>query len=282
MAETQYIINGVNMARATLNTMGWFIMRDQTAQLTGVSRSVSKVTVPGYDGYFVAPSTRTEQVMVFNIRSPRANLESLMAMLQYTGYDPNFPNLGVIELTTSTGKAAYYDLVSAIPASDEPNDVWVNVTTTLNIPYGGWRDKATTETDTSITTNPQTITTLAPGISLPIRDMDLFIQGNVGTMQITDSGGSWLRTTAGYVYASGYGIFYQGATGRAFSATTSAPWVAVQDISFAVDTSGGGFKMTPQFDPTVPATRSVSLNVLTTTLTGITLKARLRGAYVLR
>lgn len=282
MADTQYSINGVNMGKASLNSLGWAIMREGTNQLTGINRSVNKVTVPGYDGYFMAPSTRTEQVMVFNIRTPRGNLEALLAVLSYVGYDANFPTMGMIELSTASGKAAYYDLVSAIPASTDSNDATVNVTVTMNIPYGGWRDKVTTQVDTTITTNPQTIATIASGLSLPIRDMDVFIQGNVGTMQITDSAGSWLRTTSSYVYSAGYGIFFQGSTGRAFSATTGSPWAPVSDISFAVDTMGGGFKMTPQFNPTTPNTRSVSLQVISTNLTSIAVKVRSRGAYALK
>ena len=281
MNKTEYTINGVNMSSRTSNPMGWAIMREGTAQLAGITRNINKVNVPGYDGYFQAPSDRTEQVMVFNISTPRENLEALMAVLAHTGYDANFPTLGVIEVSVSDGTAAYYELASAIPASDSPNDALVTVTATLNIPYGGWRDKDTTEYDTSITTTPQSVS-LATGLSLPIRDADLFIQGNPGTMQITDSGGSWLRTTSDYVYASGKGIFFQGSTGRAFSANNSTPWTPIADISYAVDTSGGGFKMVPKFDPTTPNTRSALLDVLSLLTSGVTLKARLRNAYVLR
>lgn len=281
MTKTEYTINGVDMSSRSSNPMGWAIMREGTQQLAGVNRSINKVNVPGYDGYFIAPSTRTEQVMIFNISTPRENLEALLAVLALVGYDSNFPTLGKIEVSVSTGTAAYYDLVSAIPSSDSPNDSLVMVTATLNIPYGGWRDEATTTTTTSITTTPQTVA-LASGLSLPIRDADLFIQGDVGTFQINDNAGSWIRTTSDYVYASGKGIFFQGSTGRAFSATTGDPWTPVADISYAIDTSGGGFKMTPKFDPATPNTRAVSLQVLSLLLTGVSLKVRFRSAYVMK
>ena len=282
MVDTKYTINGVSMGRGSMNSMGWAIMRSGTAQLGGITKDINRVVVPGYDGYFQAPSTRTEQVLVFNIQTPRENLEALMAVLEHVGYDAAFPRLGKIEVSVAEGKAAYYELVSAIPSSDQPSDRMVQVTATLNIPYGGWRDEDTTQTDVNITTNPQVITTIGFGISLPIRDMDIFIKGNVGTMQITDSGGSWLRTTGDYIYSAGNGIFYQGSTGRAFLATDSSPWTALSDIGFAIDVSGGGFKMTPKFDPTAPNTRSASLTVLSTLLSSVALKVRWRGAYVLK
>jgi|GEM_PF-1830881 len=282
MAITQYSINGVNMGSRSSNPMGWAILRGGTQQLGGITRSVSKVNVPGYDGYFQVPSTRTEQVLIFNIETPRENLDSLLAVLAHTGYDSNFPTLGSIEVSTSAGTAAYYDLLSAIPGSDDSNDRTVSVTATLNIPYGGWRDKSTTESSHNINLAPTVITSLASGLSLPIRDMDVFIEGNVGTMQINDSGGSWLRTTSSYVYQSGRGIMFQGSTGRAFSATNNSPWSSLGDLSHAVDISGGGFKLTPKFNPATLGTRSASISVLSLSLSGVTVKFRLRRAYSVR
>lgn len=282
MPETLYSINGVSMGRPSLNSMGWAVLRSGTAQLGGITRSINKVTVPGYDGYFPAPADRTDQVMVFTIRTPRENLDALLATLAHVGVDSNFPRLGKIEVSTASGKAAYYELASAIPSSDFPNDRLVDVTATLNIPYGGWRDVSTTTTTTSITTNPQTITSIGSGISLPIRDADIFIGGNVGTMQITDSAGSWLRTTSAYSFVSGSGIFFQGSTGRAFRATAAAPWTPTADLGFAVDCSGGGFRMTPKFSPSTPNTRNIELTVLSTLLSSVSLVVRWRGAYVLR
>lgn len=282
MADTNYIINGINIGRASANPFGWAAMRAGTSQLGGITKRITKVEVPGYDGYFQSPSTRTEQMLIFNIRSPREHVDTLMALLAHTGYDANFPTYGRIEVSTDSGKAAYYELVSAIPSSDRPSDNMVDVTATLSIPYGGWRDIATTETTTSITTNPQTVTTIGSGISLPIRDMDIFIQGNVGTMEINDSKGSFLRTTAAYAFVSGTGIYYQGATGRAFFATDASPWVSTGDAGHTIDASGGGFQMTPYFTATTPQTRSARLTVLSTLLTSVSLKVRWRGAYVLR
>lgn len=282
MTDIAYTINGVNIGYATANDMGWVLLRNGTNQLGGITRSLNRVTVPGYDGYFTAPSNRTSQVLVFVIQTPRENLEALLAVLAHTGYDPNYPNLGKIEVSSGSGQAAYYDLASALPSSSKPNDETVRVTATLEIPQGAWRDTAATTTTTSITTNPKTITSIGSGSSLPISDMDVFIQGNVGTLQITDSAGSWLRTTAAYAFQSGYGIYYQGSTGRAFKAANSDPWVAVADLGYAIDVSGGGFKMTPKFNPATPNTRSAELTVLSTLVSGVSLKVRWRGSYVLK
>lgn len=282
MADIEYSINGVNIGYSTANNFGWVLLRNGTSQLGGITRSLNKVSVPGYDGYFQAPSTRTGQVLVFTIQTPRANLESLMAVLSHTGYDPNFPRLGKIEVSSGAGKAAYFELASAIPSSSQSNDDFVRVTATLEVPFGGWRDQATTQTTIAVTTNPTVSTAVGTGSSLEIPDMDVFIQGNVGTMQIVDSKGSWLRTTSAYTFASGTGIFYQGSTGRAFSATNASPWVSTGDLGYAVDASGGGFKMTPKFNPTTPNTRSVELTILSVLLSSVQVLVRWRGAHVLK
>lgn len=282
MTDTLYSINGVNMGRASANPYGWAIMRAGTSQLGGITKALNKVEVPGYDGYFPGPSTRTDQILVFNIRSPRQHVETLLALLSTPGYDANFPTLGSIQLNTASGKAAYFELASAIPQSDYGNDEIVTVTATLNIPAGAWRDTSATVTDVSITTNPQVVTSIGSGISLPIADAEIFISGDVGTMQITDSAGSWLRTTSAYTFASGSGLLYQGSTGRAYRATTGSPWTPTADLGFAVDVSGGGFRMTPYFDFNAPATRSARLTVLSTLLSSVAIKVRWRGSYALK
>lgn len=282
MTDTFYIINGVDIGAASNNTMDWVLLRNGTSQLGGITRELTRVKVPGYDGFFPAPSTHTEQTLVFTIQTPRENLEALLAVLAHTGYDASFPGYGKIEVSTASGKAAYYVLASAIPSSNQPSDRLVNVTATLEVPSGAWRDESTTVTTTSIPSSPTTISTIGSGISLPISDADIFIGGNVGTMQITDSAGSWLRTTSAYTYDAGYGIFYQASTGRAYKATTGSPWVPTADLGFAVDVSGGGFKITPKFNPTTPDTRAGELTVLSTLVSGVSVKVRWRGSYVLK
>jgi hypothetical protein len=282
MTDTHYSINGVNIGYAAANAMEWVLLRNGTTQLGGITRSLNSVTVPGYDGHFSAPATRAAQTLIFTIQTPRENLEALLAVLAHVGYDASFPTLGKIEVSTAVGQAAYYELASAIPSSTRPNDEVVRVTATLVIPSGAWRDESTTTTTVSIPSSPTVVTTIGSGISLPISDSDIFIEGNVGTMQITDTAGSWLRTTGDYVFESGYGVFYQASTGRAYKAANASPWVPVGDLGFAVDVSGGGFKITPKFTPTAPNIRASELTVLSTLVSGVSVKVRWRGAYVLK
>lgn len=283
ITKTKYSINGVDMSSRSANPMGWAIMREGTNQLGGIQRSLNKVVVPGYDGHFSGPSTRTEQLMIFNISTPRENLEALLSVLEHVGVDASFPNMGKIEVSVADGKAAYFELVSAVPASARSNDDTVKVTATLSIPYGGWRDEVTTETTTVIPVTPTVITAVGAGSSLPIRDMDIFIQGDVGTIQIEDSKGSWLRTTSRYVFAAGSGIFYQGSTGRAYRAANTSTWEPTADLGFAVDVSGGGgLRVTPKFNPATPNTRSGELTVLSALTADVSVKIRWRGAYILK
>lgn len=277
-----YSFNGVNLAKESLNTLGASILRAGTAQLGGVNNQITPIRVPGRDGYIQAPKTRAEQTLVFNIAVPREHVEALIALLAHTGTNASFPTLGELKVSTTANQAAYYELVSAIPSSQFPNDRRVTVTATINIPQGAWRDINTTTQTRAITLNPQTVT-LASGISLPVPDADIFIEGDVGTMQIVDVGsGAWLRTTSNYNYVAGQGLYFQGATGRAFRAATSSPWTPIQDIGFAVDTSGTGFKMTPYFNPLTPETRGAQLQVISLNLSSISVQVRYRGAYVMK
>lgn len=280
--ETHYSFNGVNFARASANPFQAFIRRSGTSALAGITNVITKVEVPGRHGYIPAPSRRTEQTLVFSVAVPRDRLEALLAFLGHTGRNPAFPHLGELAVSVAPGKAAYYELVSAIPGGDFPNDWRVHLTVTINLPEGAWRDISTTTETRAITLNPQTIT-IAAGISLPITDADIFIAGNVGTMQITDMGsGAWLRTTGAYTHVTGQGLYFQGATGRAFRASTTSPWTPIQDLGFAVDTSGNGFAMTPTLNPALPLARVAELQIISLNLSGVSVQARYRGAYVMK
>lgn len=282
MADTLYSFNGVNLAKASANPFGAFVMRAGTTALAGVTNAITKVQIPGRDGYVQAPKTRNEQMLVFGIAVPREHLESLIALLGHVGTDLAFPTLGKLSVSTAPNQAAYYELVSAIPGGDFPNDSRVILSVTISLPQAAWRDVATTTATQAITTNPQTFS-LASGISLPVPDADVFIAGNVGTMQIVDVGsGAWLRTTSAYTHVAGQGLYFQGATGRAFRATTANPWTPIQDLGFAVDTSSWGFRLTPVVNPVSPLTRAASLQVISLSLTSVSVQVRYRGAYVMK
>lgn len=263
-----YSINGVPLKD---DTRGWRILRSGSQSQGGVTNSLNKVNATGFDGYFPAPHTFTEQVIVFVIRCPRTSLDSLLTLLA---------SASTLSRTDDSTKVANVELASAIPSSDAPLDAHFDVTATFMVYQGVWRDVTVVDVGpTSITTPIQTFTMLSD-ISAPVSDMSIFIRGVFGEFTLTDSGGSFLKTSQAWPGTASTGILYTGTSGQAFLANESSPWVPVSDASQYVDTSGnGGFKFTPQIISNNPDNRQVSLSLTTLTQTSTTLRVRAKRAY---
>lgn len=264
-----YSINDVDLNNPD---RGWVVLRKGTQAVSGVTKALTKVNVPGYDGYFRAPSTRTEQILVFNMLSPLTELENLLALL-------TAPSLAVRRDDDPT-REAYAELVSAIPSGEYPKDSMVTLTVTLSVYGAAWRDSVMNVYGPTVVSNPIQSVIVLPGLSAPVRDMDVFISGVFGQFTLLDSGGSWVKSTAAWPGSSTTGMLYVGATGQVFIANTSSPWVPVSDAGHLVDVSGGGgFKITPEIIGGDPSTRQGRLTLTTLTQTSTNITVRAKGAY---
>lgn len=264
-----YSINGVPLDN---EAKGWVLLRGGTSAIGGITKTITKVNVPGYDGYFRAPSDRTEQTLIFNMKSTLEGLESLMALLDQPGL--------TIQLTGDSDREAFAELVSAIPSGEFPADEKVYLTVTLNVYGAAWRDTDATIFGPTTISDPVQEVYLLNGISASVRDMDVFISGVFGQFTLVDSGGSWLKTVAAWPGSAGTGMLYVGATGQAFVANTANPWVPVSDAGHLVDVSGGGgFKITPEVVGGDPDVRRGHLTLTTLSQTSATIRVRAKNAY---
>lgn len=264
-----YSINGVALNDPT---KGWVVLRKGTRAVSGVTKQITKVNVPGYDGYFRAPSTRNEQVLVFNVKTPLDRAEELLALL-------DSPSLSVQKDGDAT-REAFAELVSAIPDGEYPKDSIIYITVTLNVYGAAWSDVTATITGPVTVTDPVQQITLLEGISAPVRDMDVFLSGVFGQFQLVDSAGSWLKSTAAWPGSAGTGMLYIGSTGQTFVANVASPWTPVSDAGHLVDVSGGGgFKITPELAVGDPTTRRGHLTLTTLTQTSTTIRVRAKNAY---
>ena len=263
-----YSINSVALDNPS---RGWYILRNGTETQGGITNVLTKVPVPGRNGYRPAPTTFTEQTLVFVVRTPWAGLDDLLTLCGAAT---------TLSRTDDNTKEARVQLASAIPASNAPSDGWFNVTVTLLVYEGVWRDVTTVVTGpVSITTPSQTLTMLS-NISAPVEDMDFFLRGVFGQFTLIDSGGSWIKTTQAWPGSGSTGLLYIGSTGQAFAAAESSPWVPVSDASQYISTSGnGGFQLTPKIISGDPSNREVSLVLTTLTQTSTTLRVRAKRAY---
>lgn len=251
---------------------GWRTLRDGTQTQGGITNSLVKVPSPGRPGYRPAPSTYTEQIMVLVVRTPRDRLEELLALCDAAT---------VISRVGDSTKEAAIEIASAIPSSNAVYDAVFDVTITVVIYEGAWRDvDAVTVGPTSVTTPTQAFTML-DDIGAPVFDMDVFIRGVFDEFTLTDSGGSWLKTTREFTpQASDRGLLYVGATKKAFLAMESSPWVPVSDASQYIDVSAnGGFRLTPELVSGNPANRRVALSLVTLAQTSTTLRVRAKRRY---
>ncbi len=264
-----YSLNGVPLNEGHT---GWRILRDGTNTQGGITNNLNKVPGPNRPGYKPAPSTYTEQVIILNVRTPRDRLEELLALCA---------SATRLTRTDDPTREAYIEVASAIPSpSQTPFDAVHDVTITLSAYEGVWRDVDQVVFGAADITTPTQGFQLFTGLSAPIFDADIFIRGVFGEFVLTDSNGSWLKTTRAWPGSSTTGLLYVGSTQQAFLANESDPWVPVTDRSSFIDVSGnGGFRLTPKLVSGNPADRRVELSLTTLTQTSTTLRVRGKRAY---
>lgn len=273
MPFTGYSLNDIPLHD---QARGWKILRDGTSTQGGITNSLNKVSLPGRPGYNPAPSTYTEQAVILTLRCTRAGLEPLLVLCAAATE---------LKRTDDATKVARVQLASAIPTSDAPLDSMFDVTITLIIPDGAWRDVdfAPTVSDgtqaIAITTPTQAITALS-GLAAPVFDALVFVRGVFGQFTLTDSGGSFLKTTRSWPGTATTGLLYNGLTNQAFFANDATPFVPVSDASQYIDVSGnGGFRLTPSLVSGNPAVRQVSLSIVTLSQTSTAFRIRAKRAY---
>lgn len=264
-----YSINGVPLHEGHT---GWRILRDGTNTQGGITNALSKVPMPGRPGYNPAPYTFTEQVVILIVRTPRNRLDALLALCG---------DARVLTRTDDPTKTARIELASALPSGDAPFDGVFDVTITLSLYDGVWRDAEATIFGAAGITSPTQQFQLLVGQSAPIHDADVFIRGIFGEFTLRDSGGSWLKTIRAIPgQTAARGLFWSGSSGQAFIANESAPWTPISDASQYVDVSGnGGFRLTPLLVDGNPNNRRVDLTLTTLSQTSTTLRVRAKRAY---
>jgi hypothetical protein len=256
---------------------GWSMLR-RSQPLTPVSRTLSSITVPGRNGVIQGvPSYKDAPTVTLVIRTPGGSLDALYALFEANG------GSGYFSVTDDPSRHALFETASLAPEGINYQDELVNLTVTLRFPSADWRDTARTTVGPTDLTDPVTTLDLFDGISSDITDMDIFIDGDFGNLELIDQGsGSWLKTIATLPYVSGSGLLWVGATGQAFKATTASPWTPTSDVSNYVDVSGGGgFRFSSTWD-TDPSDRSAKMQVTVTNTSDVAITVRAYNAYSLR
>lgn len=269
-----YSINGVALDN---EIFGWSLLR-RSQPLLGVTKELSSVSVPGRHGVLRGvPAYKGAPTVTLVIRTLGASLEALYATFEANG------GTGLFSITADTDRSAVFELMSIDPQGINAEDELVNVSVTLRFPTSDWRATARTAVaPASVSTPVQDFTAFA-NIGSDITDGDIFVGGNFGNFQLIDAGsGSWVKTAITWPHVASTGLLYVGATGQAFRAATSSPWVPVTDMTNYVEVSGGGgFRISPTWT-TDPSDRIAQLELTTTSQSGVTFGVRGFNAYALR
>lgn len=252
---------------------GWRILRGGTNTQFGISNSLTQAKVPNVPGYKPGPKTFNEGIIVFNVRTPRARLEELLNLID---------SATIVTRTDDPTKEARIEVSSAVPNGEEPLDGGFDVSVTLSIYDGVWRDVDPVVFGPELIDAPVKNFTLLDDIGAPVFDADVFVRGVFGEFTLEDGGGSHLKTTRNWgLGASNKGLLWIGSTKQAFLADESDPWVPVADASQYVDVSAfGGFRLTPRLVSGNPADRRVELKLTTLAQTAsTTLRVRAKRSY---
>ncbi len=265
MWGSMYSINGhplENPAR------GWALAGD-TKPLSEFTRSLMSIGSPGRDGVVSGlPSTVAPVTISLSVETPKATLESLVAL---------FGAEGVLTMTPSNGRFVAYEVASMTYRSVAAKaDERVVATFVLRLPNAFWRAATTTTTPVALSSALVTAGVF-DGLSAPVQDAVLRLKGSATSVRVTDSSGAWVAFPD--VTSSQWARF-DSASGRCFI-TTSDTWTGGSDVSGTVDFGGprGVFEIAPVVDSTLA--RSGSLTITSGSRSAAVLEVRGRPAHAL-
>lgn len=264
-----YSINGVALANPAL---GWELM-SPSVPLSSLQQRITRSESAGRDGVTVAPPTRGPVSLKFTVRSPKANLGSLLALFSAA-------TLMVRELA-DTSRTAEGHLVSSTVEQHFPKANFYTHSFLVEIPEGAWRGPQVTTALTAAAALGAPLS-LFTGLSAPVQDALVRVRGPIQDPQVVDTSGAFFALD-GTIAAGNY-VRFDSNTGRAWL-TTSDTWSGGSEVSGLIDFGGPRdvFEITPRFPtPSNPATREGRLTLTQGSFnTGAGFQVRGRPAFLL-
>jgi hypothetical protein len=260
-----YSFEGIPLENKTL---GWKIITG-TSFFTPSARATEGVTIPGRDGVEEGPGTIDAPVHPIVMYTRKENLESLLALW----------GLGRGHIVNDvTGRRVWVSVVTATPEGGGPENLHVKVTIIVRLPSVYWCDVVeTTYPAVNLTTTSQIVPAL-DGLSAPVRDAIIRVEGQANGLQVKDSAGSFFRYTLDIPSTTWFR--FEAATGKAFTTTTDV-WTGGTEVTGLLVNGPGAYplQITPKFT-TDPRVRAGELTVTTTSRTAARLEVRGRRRYV--
>lgn len=246
-------VNGVPLDNPAL---GW-IFRKGSIPYAGAEVDLGQLSMAGRDGTLRTATTLRPPMYPLVVNTPPSGWASLLAL--FTSHRL------VLTRDDYPGKEISVRLASATPDRVFDRNQYIDATFVVELTGAFWRDQVAT-TPSVVVDSASTVLTLFPGISAPVADAVLRLQGGATGIQIIDKAGSWV--TLPDVGLGSY-VRFETDTGHAF-VTTSDAWTGGTDVSGAVDFGGprGVFEITPVLAPLDPSDRRGELTITTASRTG--------------
>jgi len=259
-----YSIQGVPLDNTAF---GWRLMQP-TKPIGELTVDRTDVRTAGRDGVAAGiPADTGSPVLPFVVKSPRENVEALIALFSVVGAE--------VSLTADASKTAGIELASFTYDAYGPAEEIVVVKFLVRFPSVWWRGGYEVTGPTNVSAS--FVLALFAGLSAPVQDLLIRVDGSTSGLRLTDSDGSWLSLTTS---AAGEHVLIAPAQAKAVLASAGSWSLSGTDVSDRIDFGGprSVFEVTPTF--TDPKTRSGQVTVNATSWSSATVTVRGKGAHV--
>lgn len=261
-----YALNGIPLDNPTF---GWRF-RAPSKPLSDFTIPLSSLSIPNRDGYIDTPFAVAGPSLPLMVYTPRATMETLYALL--------FSSPLTLSLA-STPQREVKCTVSGITntTAGKPNRAAdVLFVARLNGVY--WRSTTvSTSTATALIVGSLVIPVF-PGISAPVRDAMIRVQGPASNLRVDAGGGSWFAY--GQAIPAGSYLRFESDSGRAYLTATNV-WTGGTDVTQYISNGAGPYSLSivPTF--TDPSSRTGQITATCTAMTApAAIEVRGKGAYV--
>lgn len=258
-----YSVNGVPLANPTF---GW-VFRAPSKPLSDHAHDLQSLTVQGRDGVIAGlPGVTRPVVLPLMVQTPREHLETLVAL---------FGKVGVLSKTADATREVQFEIASHSLAGHGPAESIVDATFLLRLPGAFWRASAVDGFGVVLSAASESLSVF-PGLSAPVQDAMVRLQGQASGVQVLDSSGAWVTLPDA---AAGQWVRFESATGRCFRTTTDT-WTGGTDVSGLVDFGGprNVFEITPKVN-LGDLSRAGQLTVTSGTRSGAVVAVRGKSAH---
>lgn len=229
-----YTVNGVSLND---KTRGWKLLRG-SIPASSLEYAAASLDIPGRDGSTTYPAVRRPVSFTFTVRSKLQTREGLLSLF-------SAPQITIApeETPKKHYRATGYLLSSTVDEYHEALGFAID-TFIVEIPGGCWRNSSQTTSNKVTSSSAGATLTFLDGISAPVQDGVVRLEGPLTDPIVHDSSGSFVSVD-GSIPAGSFVRFHMNPA-RAYLTETDA-WSGGVEVTAELDFGGprGVFEITP-------------------------------------